>query len=256
MRAIRQRLTQTMPNKPGADTLFAAPLERITAFTFDDKVASVFDDMIQRSVPGYATVVALSGLLAARYAQPHTTAFDLGCSLGATTLAMLKHVDQPGFRVVAVDNSLAMIERCRQNLETAGVRQRVDLVCSDLRHVRPRGASVCVLNFTLQFVAPDERPALLRQICAGLEPGGALILSEKLGFADDTESSLFTDLHHAFKKANGYSELEIAQKRAALESVLIPDTLEAHAARLQAAGFRHSHVWFRCLNFVSILALK
>lgn len=245
-----------MPKSRRPDTLFAVPLERITAFTFDEQVANVFDDMIQRSVPGYATIVALSGLLAARYAQPQTVAYDLGCSLGATTLAMLKHVQQPGFRVIAVDNSPAMIQRCKRNLEHAGVAKQVDLLCADMRAVRIQRASVCTLNFTLQFLPPGERLTLLRDIAAGMEPGGALILSEKMRFADESEAELFTELHHAFKRANGYSDLEIAQKRAALEQVLIPDTLEEHALRLAQAGFCESHLWFRCLNFASLLAVK
>lgn len=238
------------------DTLFAVPLERITAFTFDAQVANVFDDMIQRSVPGYATIVALSGLLAAGFAQPSTYAYDLGCSLGASTLAILKHVQQPEFRVVAVDNSEAMIQRCKLNLERAGVANHVDLICADLRSIHIKRASICIVNFTLQFLPPQERLALLRRIAAGLEPGGALILSEKICFSDQTENELFTDLHHAFKRANGYSDLEIAQKRAALEQVLIPDSLQTHTERLAEAGFGQIHTWFHCLNFASILAVK
>lgn len=245
-----------MPDPHGPDTLFAAPLERITTFTFDEHVARVFDDMIQRSVPGYATVVALTGLLTARYAQRDTVAFDLGCSLGATTLAMIKYVRQPGFRVIAVDSSAAMIQRCRHNLENTGVAGQVDLVCADLRNIRIQRASVCTLNFTLQFLPPQERLSLLSGIAAGLEPGGALILSEKVRVAGEVENAIFTDLHHDFKRANGYSDLEIAQKRAALEQVLIPDTPQEHATRLMQAGFRQIHIWFRCFNFYSFLALK
>lgn len=245
-----------MPQSYCSDTLFAAPLERITTFTFDEHVAQVFDDMIHRSVPGYATIVALTGLLAARYAQRDTVAFDLGCSLGATTLAMLKHVQQPGFRVIAVDNSVAMIERCKRNLEHTGMAGHVDLICADLRNIHIKRASVCTLNFTLQFLPPQERLSLLRDIAAGLEPGGALILSEKVRFADEIEDTAFADFHHDFKRANGYSDLEIAQKRAALEQVLIPDTLEEHTTRLRQAGFRQSQVWFQCFNFLSLLALK
>lgn len=245
-----------MPESRQPDRLFAVPLERITTFTFDDQVADVFDDMIQRSVPGYATIVALTGLLAAKYAQADTVAYDLGCSLGATTLAILKHVQQPGFRVIALDNSEAMIHRCKRNLRNAGLAHQVDLICADMRTVHIKRASVCTLNFTLQFLPPAARLSLLRDIATGLEPGGALILSEKVRFTDEPENGLFTDLHHDFKRANGYSDLEIAQKRAALEQVLIPDTLEDHAQRLADAGFRESHVWFRCLNFASLLAIK
>jgi tRNA (cmo5U34)-methyltransferase len=83
-----------------------------------------------------------------------------------------------------------------------------------------------------------------------------LILSEKIKFADTAEQTLLTDLHLAFKRANGYSELEISQKRSALENVLIPDTLETHQARLQQAGFAQSLQWFQGMNFISLLAVK
>jgi len=113
-----------------------------------------------------------------------------------------------------------------------------------------------VLNFTLQFIDPSERLVLLEKIYQGLRPGGVLLLSEKLKFDDDEEQTLLTDLHHAFKRANGYSDMEIAQKRTALENVLIPDTVEQHQARLAEAGFASYRLWFQCLNFASLLAIK
>jgi tRNA (cmo5U34)-methyltransferase len=245
-----------MSDTQSIDELYAMPLDRIAAFTFNTQVADVFGDMIQRSVPGYATAIAVSGIVAAQYAQPDTFGFDLGCSLGATTLAMLKHVQTPGFRVIAVDNSRAMAERCRANLHTLPDGSPVDVVCADIRDVHIRHASVVVLNFTLQFVPAEQRLPLLTRIHAGLEPGGVLLLSEKVAFANAQEQQLFTELHHAFKKANGYSELEIAQKRSALENVLVAESVEQHRARLHSAGFGEVHLWFRCLNFASMLAVK
>ncbi|MGL5770696.1 MAG: carboxy-S-adenosyl-L-methionine synthase CmoA, partial [Plesiomonas shigelloides] len=125
-----------------------------------------------------------------------------------------------------------------------------------IRQVKIENASMVVLNFTLQFLPPDDRQALLNRIYAGLRPGGALVLSEKFSFADQTIGDLLFDMHLDFKRANGYSELEISQKRSALENVMLTDSVETHKARLQQAGFEHAEVWFQCFNFGSMLAIK
>lgn len=243
-----------MPMTAPKDTLYASPLGEIAGFAFDEKVAGVFDDMIRRSVPGYATILSAIGLLAERFAQPDSNLYDLGCSLGAATLAMRAKVNQPGARIVAVDSSAPMLERCRAHMEnTPGAP--VEIIHADIRNVPIERASVVVLNFTLQFVPPDERLPLLARIRQGLLPGGVLILSEKLAFSDPRQEALFTDMHHAFKQAQGYSALEISQKRTALENVLIPETLEQHRDRLRQAGFSSAEVWFQYFNFASLIAL-
>ena len=237
-----------------SDRLFARPLAEIAGFRFDHRVADVFPDMIRRSVPGYATIVAMTGTLAERYAQPGTRCYDLGCSLGASTLALRQGIGARDCIIVAADNAPAMIERCRTVLAADAGTAPVELRAADIRDLDIANASVVVLNFTLQFIAPAERAALIRRIRAGLVPGGVLVLSEKIAFADAALDALMIDLHHAFKRANGYSELEIAQKRAALEQVLIPETLETHRRRLHDAGFAAADVWFQCFNFASLLA--
>ena len=228
----------------------------IVDFAFDETVAKVFPDMIRRSVPGYETIIALTGLLAEQYAQPDSQCYDLGCSLGAATLAMRSRIQQPGCRIIAVDNAGAMTRRCQQHVREAGKGIEVDVICADIQDVTIQNASVVVLNFTLQFIQPAARLALLQDIYNGMRPGGVLLLSEKIVFADATEQQRMEALHIAFKKANGYSDLEISQKRSALENVLIPDTLEQHHERLHAAGFSSVDVWFRCMNFISLLAIK
>ncbi|MGL5533374.1 MAG: carboxy-S-adenosyl-L-methionine synthase CmoA, partial [Plesiomonas shigelloides] len=196
------------------------------------------------------------GMLAKRFIQPNTQAFDLGCSLGAATLSMRRNIDVEGVRLIAVDNSAAMIERCRRHIDAFRSDTPVDIIEGDIRQVKIENASMVVLNFTLQFLPPDDRQALLNRIYAGLRPGGALVLSEKFSFADQTIGDLLFDMHLDFKRANGYSELEISQKRSALENVMLTDSVETHKARLQQAGFEHAEVWFQCFNFGSMLAIK
>lgn len=238
------------------DTIFSAPIAQLGDFSFDERVAEVFPDMIQRSVPGYSNIIATIGMLAKRFIQPNTQAFDLGCSLGAATLSMRRNIDVEGVRLIAVDNSAAMIERCRRHIDAFRSDTPVDIIEGDIRQVKIENASIVVLNFTLQFLPPDDRQALLNRIYTGLRPGGALVLSEKFSFADQTIGDLLFDMHLDFKRANGYSELEISQKRSALENVMLTDSVETHKARLQQAGFEHAEVWFQCFNFGSMLAIK
>lgn len=238
------------------DNIYSDSLANIAEFRFDDTVAAVFPDMIQRSVPGYSNIIAMTGLLAARHAQDHTRCYDLGCSLGASTLAMASQLQNRQIRFIAVDNSESMLARCQQAVSTLPTPANIQLVCDALQSITIENASVVVLNFTLQFVPLAERDAVIANIYRGLQPGGALILSEKIFFENPVMQELTTELHHAFKMANGYSEMEVSQKRSALENVLIPETLGAHEQRLRSAGFDNFGVWFQCFNFISLVAIK
>ena len=235
------------------DLVYAEQREQVAGFVFDQRVARVFSDMINRSVPGYASIIGMIGLLAARHASSGSNLYDLGCSLGAASAAMRAALPIQDCHILAVDNAPAMIERATANLD-AEPGPPVQLICANVQDVLIRNASVVVLNFTLQFLPRNERLQLLRQIHQGMLDGGVLILSEKIAGADAREDALLVDLHHAFKQANGYSELEISQKRIALENVLLPETIAVHRERLQAAGFSRVDLWFQCFNFVSFVA--
>ncbi|MDQ6982558.1 MAG: carboxy-S-adenosyl-L-methionine synthase CmoA [Mariprofundus sp.] len=221
-------------------------------FVFDDKVARVFADMIRRSVPGYGQTLQMVELLAHEYAQAESRLYDLGCSLGAATMALSCGSVGKKCHIIGVDNSPAMIDRCKETLKEKSVEIRCqDILDTDIDH-----ASVVVLNFVLQFVAKEKRLGLLAKIHQGLKPGGVLILSEKIAFDDADENRRQIELHEAFKRAQGYSDMEISRKRTALEHVLIPETTNAHHDRLIQAGFSASHIWFQCFNFVSMIAVK
>ena len=240
------------------DAIYASLLDEIIDFRFDERVADVFPDMIQRSIPGYNTLISTIGVLAAHYAQQNSHCYDLGCSLGAVTLSMRQHISQDNCDIIAVDNSVAMIERAQQLLASSEQASSiaVNLICTDVQDMAIENASVVVMNFTLQFIPLEQRLELIERIYQGLKPGGALILSEKIAFEESTRQSFHFDAHYDFKRANGYSDLEISQKRSALENVLIPETLVNHQQRLQQAGFNFTDVWFQCFNFVSMVGVK
>jgi tRNA (cmo5U34)-methyltransferase len=238
------------------DTLYADPLSEHGLFTFDDSVARVFPDMIKRSVPGYPTIISMTGLLAGKYAIAGSSLFDLGCSLGASTLAMRQNIQQPDCRIISVDNSSAMLEHCKNIVDTDTHDTPVTLTCANLQDVVIKNASVVVLNFTLQFIPRELRDRVISDIYRGLLPGGVMVLSEKVTFEDPHLDELNIELHHQFKLANGYSDLEVARKRSALETVLLPETLNKHKQRIAEAGFNSCDVWFQCFNFASLVALK
>jgi tRNA (cmo5U34)-methyltransferase len=238
------------------DNLFSVAQKTVTDFNFDATVADVFPDMLRRSIPGYENIINMLGTLAAGYAKNNTRVYDLGCSLGAATLSVHRYTRALSLQHICVDNSAAMIKRCQSKLQRHMPASSIELICDDIQSIKIENASVVLLNFTLQFLPKEIRLQLLKTIYAGLVGGGVLILSEKLVFSDLSVNQQFIDWHHEFKRANGYSDLEISQKRAALENVMIPDTFELHQQRLAEAGFSQTLQWFQAFNFSSLIALK
>jgi len=241
-----------LTDQPRKDRLYAKVREQVGDFVFDAGVASVFPDMIQRSVPGYAAIINMIGLLTRMHAVAGTRLYDLGCSLGASSLSMAQGLSQPDCNIIAVDNAQAMLERAAEHTRTSP--HPIEFRLGDIRDVPLANASVVVLNFTLQFLPREERGHMLRRIREALVPGGILILSEKIAGDTPEADAVLVEMHHAFKRAQGYSDLEISQKRSALENVLLPETLETHRQRLQEAGFERNDLWFQCFNFVSMVA--
>ncbi len=211
--------------------------------------------MIRRSVPGYGMTLSMMPLIAKRYAKPETCIYDLGCSLGAGLVSIAQNVPD-STQLIGIDNSKPMLDRCQEALKTALEPGRWTLRQADIQETPIENASIVLLNFTLQFIPIEQRLSLLKRIGQGLVPGGILLLSEKVRFEDENAQNDLFELHHDFKKAKGYSALEVSQKRAALENVLVPETIQAHRDRIASAGFDHCEVWLQCFNFASLLAIK
>jgi tRNA (cmo5U34)-methyltransferase len=239
-----------------SDNVFSTPQKEVAPFVFDEQVADVFPDMLRRSIPGYATSLNMIEMFASRLTSPGSRVYDLGSSLGAATLAVCRGIHVSPVQIIAVDNSPAMIRRSREILQARPQTAAVHLICADIRSVNIVNASLVILNYTLQFLDPEERQPLLDRIYSGLQPGGALLLAEKIAFEDKTEQDFQTEWYYAFKTYNGYSQMEISQKRTALENVLIPDTWHTHRQRLERAGFETVHLWHRFFRFASMIAIK
>ena len=245
-----------MPDSHKPDQIYRQYQQNTQEFQFDKAVVNVFSDMIKRSVPGYENIVEMIGVLTQAHAQENSYCYDLGCSLGASTLSIMHNLGDRNCHIIGIDNSPAMVEKCIANLNKVNTPVDYQIICDDVLKTEFKPASVIVLNFTLQFIPLEQRDELMKKIFNALLPGGILILSEKIQFNNEFKNHLFTDIHHAFKKTQGYSDLEIAQKRSALENVLIPETKKTHLNRLKNAGFEHAELWFQCLNFTSFIAIK
>lgn len=226
-------------------------------FAFNREVAAVFDDMIGRSVPFYAEIQRTAVEIVAAFAQPRSRIYDLGCSTGTTLSLIAKSIDAPRIQYIGIDSSPAMLARAKQRLSGGASRRNLVLRKGDLNdEIEISRASVVILNWTLQFVRPSNRMRLMRRIFDGLLNEGCLIVNEKIRPNDARLERLFVEFHHAFKRRHGYSDLEIAKKRDALEDVLIPFRLEDNIALLRGAGFSVVEVYFRWYNFAGLLAIK
>lgn len=252
-----------------SDNIYKSKIGAVKPFEFNREVTQVFDDMIRRSVPGYAQVLRYLPTLVRTVLKKMPTAaqsqryYDLGCSLGAGLAAMAEGVDRSlvtknAFNFIGLDNSAPMITQAQSLLEPVFDEYELSLELSQqdvLKH-KFLPADLVLLNFTLQFIELQKRDALIGDIYTALQPGGYLVLSEKLKFEQPLANDLLTEIHHQFKSDQGYSDLEISQKRDAIDNVLIPETLDDHERRLRAAGFKVVTPWLQNMQFVSILAVK
>jgi len=226
----------------------------ISKFTFDQKVVDVFDDMVLRSVPGYKQMIELIGLAGRTYPVINSNVYDLGCSTGAATLSIASNLKSKSIKIFSIDNSQEMLDQCGKNL--SGIEANIQYICDDIENIQFENASLIVLNLTLQFIKPKNRSKLVKRMYDSLLPGGALIISEKIIHKNEEINKSLISLHESFKRENGYSETEIAQKRKAIEDVLIPEPIEQHLKRLSDAGFKKPLVQMQCINFASFLAVK
>lgn len=225
-------------------------------FTFNDKVAEVFDDMLNRSVPCYSAVIeGITGLL--RHKPMHGRAiYDLGCSTGTTLLELARRLPDLDCRFVGIDNAPAMIKKARQKAEMFSKSSIIRFIEDDIATAELEGAGVILCNYTLQFIRPMTRLQFVRRLYDILPPGGICIVSEKIISHDKILNREFIAMHHHFKRRQGYSELEIAAKREALENVLVPFSIEENIDLLRQAGFPSVETFFQWFNFASFVALK
>jgi tRNA (cmo5U34)-methyltransferase len=253
---IPENSIKTAINFLPKDEVFKEQIEAIADFKFGKKVASVFDDMLIRSVPFYEETQRMIAEMASDFVVKDTNVYDLGCSTG-TTMLNLHPIVSPSAKFIGIDSSDEMLIRCRQKLAEHNFEREHELICADLNNgIEIHNASMVLMILTLQFIRPLHREKLIGKILQGLNENGCLILVEKVLGEDSVFNRLFIKYYYDMKKLNGYSELEIAQKREALENVLVPYQLLENREMLLRAGFRYCEVFFKWYNFCGIIAVK
>ncbi len=237
------------------DKVFNQPREA-SDFKFGSEVVTVFDDMVGRSVPFYAEIQRMIAEIGKDFAVYGSNLYDLGCSTGASLLLLDKTVDQ-GVKFIGLDDSREMLKKCENKMHESGVTRDFELNYADLNEgISIENASVVNLCLTLQFIRPLYRQQLVQQLYDGMNENGCLILTEKVLGEDSLFNRLFIKYYYDMKRRHNYSDMEISQKREALENVLIPYKLEENKKLLKDCGFRLVDVFFKWYNFCGIIAVK
>lgn len=225
-------------------------------FRFTEEVAEVFDDMLTRSIPNYEQVIAMSAQLLDRLLMPGDRLYDFGCSTGNTLLHLARRLQTPDLQLIGVDNSPAMIAKARRKAAGYAPGAGLEFIEADIFSFPCRQAGAIILNYTMQFLRPLIRAEFAARIFQALRPGGILLLSEKIICHDPQLNRHYIDFYFDFKRTRGYSEIEISQKREALENVLIPFSLAENRQLLEQAGFKRVESFFQWFNFASLVAIK
>jgi len=219
-------------------------------FSFNQEVTEVFEDMIDRSVPGYNTTLKIIQQQAKIHSIDRSNIYDLGCSIGASTFSLLNALNGRS-NIIAIDNSEPMVRSCTERFSKYIKAGQVNFLKEDISNSEITNASIVVINFVLQFLGIKERGDLMHKIYEGLVPGGILILSEKVHFDSKKQTEEISNIHHSFKTTNGYSKLEISSKRDSLEGILITETESQHLDRAKEIGFKASTKLMSNLNFLT-----
>lgn len=239
------------------DEIFNIKQDQVKPFEFNQDVANVFDDMAQRSIPNYHESHRLVARLLPYVLRPGSVVYDLGCSTGTGSLNILQEAKKLGLhdlKIIAVDNSPSMIDKAKERLQLFS--DQVEFLCSSVEEIDFKPCSLVLMNYTLQFIRPEKRAALVDQVFKALVSPGLFVLSEKIHSKEASMQELLTDIYYQFKRDNGYGQLEIDQKRQALENYLITWTAQEHLEQLEKSGFTKKEMLLRWCNFACFVGMK
>ena len=238
------------------DEVFSAGDFQKGSFRFNNAVASVFDDMANRSIPFYREVIQLTGKIAQSFVPDNGRIYDLGCSTGNTLMFLAQSLQNKKVKLIGCDPAEAMLKKAAEKAEAFTYSHDIEFIQNTCENIELANADMIIMNYTLQFIDKAERPVLLKKIYDALKPGGTFIISEKLKQKSEIVENFNTKTYENFKAGNGYSELEIANKRQALENILVPGSLDENIEQLQKAGFEETEVIFKWLNFATFAGFK
>jgi tRNA (cmo5U34)-methyltransferase len=240
---------------PAKDTIFNIDTVE-EDFVFNDRVVEVFDDMLDRSIPFYRQVIEAEAQLLNGFLAQGDRVYDLGCATGTTLLEFSRLLEHKRLQFIGIDNSAPMLDKARLKSELYTKQQSLSFLHEDITAFDHPGAGAIIVNYTMQFIRPLQRESFLQRLFHSLRPGGIVLISEKVISHDRRLNREYIDTYYQFKKSRGYSELEIAKKREALENILIPYSIEENKAMLQKCGFASTETFFQWFNFISLIAIK
>tara|TARA_B100000686_G_scaffold308571_1_gene349734 strand:- start:356 stop:1051 length:696 start_codon:yes stop_codon:yes gene_type:complete len=230
---------------------------KIEDFKFDENVARIFDDMLNRSIPLYAETQSMALRLAFNFIRKKSCVYDIGCSTGTVLKSLAQMIPDSTVKLIGLDNSKPMLDEARKKLQLVKPKARVELLFKDItRELEVKNASVIIMNYTLQFVRPLYRELVVRQLFEGMNKNGCLIMIEKVLGNNSLFNRMYIELYYAYKRERGYSDKEINQKREALENVLIPYRIDENFDLLKKCGFQTVDLFFKWYNFAGIIAIK
>lgn len=238
---------------PPKDKIFTDQQSGKKPFEFNEQVANVFDDMLNRSIPFYQESINILCQVVQKFHAPQKIIYDLGCSTGNTLLTVNEKV--PDVQCIGVDNSAAMIEKFNQKIISLQ-KKNIEVFCEDITKTNFKNCGTVILNYILQFLSLTERKKLVEKIFSSLQTNDIVFISEKIVSSDSKMNDFWVEQYFQFKEQNGYSKLEIARKRAALENVLMPLSLEENITLFSKVGFKKIDVLIKWYNFVSFVAVK
>ena len=227
-----------------------------SSFAFNQEVAEVFPDMLERSIPGYGKTIDSIRFLASKYSRKETNCYDLGCSLGASSIALGEGAAHNDCKIIAIDKSSSMTKRFSEIIKREKLNLNIQIFNEDVIDAKITNASIVIMNFTLQFIRKQDRQYVLDKIYNGLNDGGLLLLSEKIIEGDEKINNLLINLHENFKLENLYTKEEIQNKKESIKNVLIEDEISTHQSRLSESGFTKFGIWLQHFNFASFVAIK
>jgi tRNA (cmo5U34)-methyltransferase len=211
------------------------------SWTFGNGLATVFDDHVQRSIPGYLELHRKCIELVQLLVQPGDVIYDLGSSTGSLTEQL--HHAAPGARVIGIDSEPEMVNEARRRAP------HIEFICESVTSPRLEQAAVTLALYVLQFTPVKTRLETLRQIRRSLTPSGVFIWAEKVRYEDQGEQSLVDAAYRQFKRDQGFTEAEIEEKARSLVGVLVPLTERENVELLEKAGFRSIEPLFEDLCF-------
>jgi len=234
------------------DKLYNKDVPKDHKFAFNSEVTDVFEDMVNRSVPGYEFLIENIGYIAKKFYQRNTNIYDLGSSLCACSLSVQDKIQNLNGNIYAVDSSPSMIDECKKNIDS----KKIKLINSDIASINIENCSVIILNLTLQFISKDRRTRLLKNFFDNLNKHGVIIITEKI-IIDEIDNNKFSkNFHDFFKENKGYSKEEIDRKKIALENVMLLESEKRYEKRFNEIGCTNFFKWFQCYNFISWVLVK